>query len=101
LVVIPFNDISENRYTKRVGYTEEEDKAIREWLNPFSEFIKGDEVNWGTKAVTEFRHLTKDATIEVVQDPHWSRLMETAAVLRRVMGEEGGVAQTLKELTTG
>lgn len=93
--------LSKRRYTKRVGYTEEEDKAIREWLKPFVEFVKGEDVNWGTKSVTEFRQLTKHATIEVIKDPHWSRLMETAAVLGRVIEEEGGILQTLKEITTG
>jgi hypothetical protein len=42
--------------------------------------------------------LTEDGRVEVVRDPHWPRLMETAAVLRRVVEEEGGVIETFKEL---
>jgi hypothetical protein len=45
--------------------------------------------------------LTKDATVEIVQDPHWSRLMETAAVLKRVVEDEGGAIEVFKELTVG
>ena len=88
-------------YIKRVGFTEAEDKAIREWLAPFAKFIKGEEVTWGTSDVTQFRHLTDDAKIEIVQDPYWGKLMDTAAVLRRVVEQEGGVIETIKSLTVG
>jgi hypothetical protein len=81
--------------------TEKEDKAIREWLVPFAQFIKGEEVSWGTEDVTQFRQLAKDGKVEVVEDPYWSRLMETAAVLKQVVEQEGGVIETFKELTVG
>jgi hypothetical protein len=88
-------------YIKRVGFTEAEDKAITEWLEPFAKFIKGEDVTWGTSDVTQFRHLTEDAKIEIVQDPYWGNLMDTAAVLRRVVEQEGGVIETIKSLTVG
>jgi len=88
-------------YIKRVGFTEAEDRVIREWLAPFAKFIKGEEVVWGTSDVTQFRHLTEDAKIEIVQDPHWGNLMDTAAVLRKVVEQEGGVIETIKSLTVG
>jgi hypothetical protein len=81
--------------------TEKEDKAIREWLAPFAQFVKGEELQWGTRDVTQFRHLTKDGKVEVVKDPHWSRLMETAAVLKRMVEQQGGVIETFTELTVG
>lgn len=62
-----------------------EDKAIKEWLVPFVEFVKGEEVTWGTSDITQFRHLTEDARIEIVDDPYWAKLMDTAAVLRKVI----------------
>jgi len=85
-------------YIKRVGFTEKEDKVIREWLEPFAKFIKGEEVLWGTSDVTQFRHLTEDAKIEIVQDPYWGHLMDTADVLRRVVEQEGGVIETIKRV---
>ena len=68
---------------------------------PFAEFVKGNEVAWGTTDVTQFRHLTEAGRVEVVQDPHWARLMETAAVLKRVVEEEGGLIETFKEPAGG
>jgi len=90
-------------FVKRIPFSEKEEKVIREWLVPFAEFVKGDEtVEWGTKDVTEFRHLTEDATIEIVKDPYWAKLMDTASVLRRVIESEGAtVVQAVKEATTG
>jgi len=85
-------------YIRRVGFTQEEDKAIREWLEPFAKFIRGEDVTWGTSDVTQFRHLTEDAKIEIVQDPYWGNLMDTAAVLRRVVELEGGVIETIKKV---
>ena len=76
-------DHGNSRYTKRVGFTPEEDSAIREWLKPFAQFVKGEEVAWGTENIAQFRHLTEDARVEVVEDSYWSRLMDTAAVLRQ------------------
>jgi len=84
-----------------VGYTAAEEAAIREWLKPFVNFVKGEEVPWGTSDITQYRHLTEDARVEVVSDPYWPRLMDTASVLRRVIEEEGGVVQTLKEIVLG
>jgi hypothetical protein len=90
-----------SRYTKRVGFTPEEDSAIREWLKPFAQFVKGEEVAWGTEDIAQFRHLTEDAKVEVVKDSYWGSLMDTAAVLRKVIEQEGGAVQTLKGLTVG
>ena len=67
----------------------EEDKAIKEWLEPFAKFVKGEEVSWGTSRITQFRHLTENGKIEIVDDPYWVKLMDTAAVLRKVVGDEG------------
>ena len=82
-MVWPHRDHGNSRYTKRVGFTPEEDSAIREWLTPFAQFVKGEEVAWGTQNIAQFRHLTEDARVEVVEDSYWSRLMDTAAVLRQ------------------
>jgi len=68
---------------------------------PFVEFVKGEEVTWGTSEITQFRHLTEDAWIEIVDDPHWAKLMDTAAVLRKVIEQEGGVIQAVKVVTIG
>jgi len=90
-----------DRFIKRVGYTETEERAIREWLRPFVNFVMGEEVPWGTEDITQYRHLTEDARVEITADPYWPRLMETAAVLRRTIEEEGGLFQTLKEVIVG
>jgi hypothetical protein len=70
-------------------------------LKPFAQFVKGEEVVWGTKEIDQFRHLTEDAKVEVVKDSYWSSLMDTAAVLRKVIEQEGGAVETLKKLTVG
>jgi hypothetical protein len=79
--------------------SQKEDKAIREFLVPFASFVKGEEVTWGTTDITQFRHLTEDAKIEIVEDPYWVNLMDTAAVLRTIE-EEDGVIDVLKQVTT-
>lgn len=63
--------------------------------------MKGEEVTWGTCHITQFRHLTDDRRVEIVDDPYWARLMDTASVLRKVTEEEGGIIQTIKEVTIG
>jgi hypothetical protein len=45
--------------------------------------------------------LTEDAKVEVVTDSYWPSLMDTAAVLRKVIEQEGGAVETLKKLTVG
>jgi len=65
-----------------------EEKAVREWLAPFSKFVKGEDVPWGTSEISQFRRLMPDARVVVVQDPHWQILMDTAAVLKRVIAME-------------
>lgn len=100
-MVCVVRSVRNSRYTKRIGFTPEEDSAIREWLKPFAQFVKGEEVNWGTQEINQFRHLTEDAKVEVVTDSYWASLMDTAAVLRKVIEQEGGAVETLKELTVG
>ena len=51
--------------------------------------------------ITKFRHLTETGKIEIVDDPYWAKLMDTASVLRKVIEEERGIIQTLKEVTIG
>jgi hypothetical protein len=99
-VVRPFYNLL-RRFTKRVGFTADEERAIREWLGPFVSFVKGEEVAWGTMDITQYRHLTEDAKVEVASDPHWPRLMETASLLRKVIEGEGGIVQTVKEVIVG
>jgi carboxylesterase type B len=72
-------------FARRVGFTKAEEKAIREWLIPFGQFVKGEDVSWGTSDIAQFRHLTEDARVEIVQDPHWPRLMDTASVLKKIV----------------
>ena len=55
-----------------------EDKAIKEWLVPFVEFVKGEEVTWGTSGITQFCHLTETGRIEIVDDPYWAKSTDTA-----------------------
>ena len=82
-----------------MGFDETEDRVIREWLVPFAEFVKGNEVEWGTKDIIQFRQLTPDARIEIVQDPYWAKLMETAEVLRKAVEDGDEVIETIENLT--
>jgi carboxylesterase type B len=73
------------RFVKRAPFVENEVKVITEWLTPFAKFIQGEDVDWGTSNIAQFRHLTDDAKIKIVEDPYWTQLMETASVLRDVI----------------
>jgi hypothetical protein len=55
--------------------------------------VKGGEVPWGTSNVIQFRHLTEDGRVEIVQDPYWAKLMDTASILQRVIEEDDGEIQ--------
>jgi uncharacterized pyridoxamine 5'-phosphate oxidase family protein len=91
-VVLTFFDETEGRYTKRVGYSAIEDQAIREWLHPFSSFVKGKVVEWGTTNITQYRHLKENSEIEIVSDKDWDRLIEIAAMVRKADDKEVGLS---------
>jgi hypothetical protein len=74
---------------KRNGYSQQEDKAIKEWLRPFASFVNGKVVDWGTTNITQYRHLKEDASIDVVLDSEWEKLIDIAAVVRKADDEEG------------
>ncbi|TAQ84331.1 hypothetical protein B7494_g7339 [Chlorociboria aeruginascens] len=61
-------DLSIWLYGNGESLTADEKEIVREWLKPLGEFIRGDNVMWGTKSLSEVRTLTSDGRIEVKED---------------------------------
>lgn len=41
----------------------------------------------------QFRHLTEDGQVEIVQDLYWTKLMDTASILQGVIEEDDRLIQ--------
>ena len=55
----------------RIGYSEEDKMKVNAFVEPFGNFLKGDEVNWGTENVRQIREMGTDGLVRVVQDDRW------------------------------
>ena len=53
--------------------TASERTLIKEYLKPFGEFLRGEQVAWGTQSFRETRTITSDQRIEITVDEDWER----------------------------
>ena len=67
----------------RAGYTKEDLKKVREWLEPQYRFLKGDHVQWGMSSEKQVRIFRNDGSIGIVDDENW----ETGLKVWEAMGK--------------
>lgn len=65
--------------------TKAEHDAIKEWMKPVENFIKGEKVDWGTKSIDEYRYMDRDGSIKVVRDSYFDRLINLANIAAGVV----------------
>ena len=53
-----------------------EKKLVKEFLEPWGSFVKGDEVEWGTQRLDEVRRIGENGKIEIVKDVLWDRSLK-------------------------
>jgi carboxylesterase type B len=51
--------------------TSSERTLIQEWLKPFGQFLRGENVIWGTRRLNEVKYLTSEGKIEIREDELW------------------------------
>lgn len=66
--------------------TAEEKETLMPWIEAFAKFVKGEDQDWGTRALTDSKRLRSDGKIDVMtDDPRWE---EALNVWELVNGEE-------------
>ncbi|ETN45675.1 uncharacterized protein HMPREF1541_09508 [Cyphellophora europaea CBS 101466] len=61
----------------RAGYSEDDKKNVKKFLEPFGAFLEGKEIQWGAKGEKRFRVMRPDGTVdEDVRDELWDKYME-------------------------
>ena len=61
-----------------------EKELIREWLQPVGAFLRGEEVDWGTKSLTEVKYLTAEGKVEIKEDEIWEAKLPLWEITKRV-----------------
>lgn len=60
-------------YGNGAELTASEQTLLKEYLKPFGEFLRGEQVAWGTQSIRETRTITSDQRIEIIVDEDWER----------------------------
>lgn len=58
------------------GLTEAEKQAVKPLHDAFASFVKGDDVEWGTRNVKEMKRLRGDGKTDIWLDEHWEEGFE-------------------------
>lgn len=53
--------------------TASERTLLQEYLRPFGEFLRGEQVAWGTRSIRETRTITSGQRVEITIDEDWER----------------------------
>lgn len=53
------------------GLTDDEKKVLGSWNEAFADFVKGNDVKWGTKTVQEMMRLREDGETDIWPDDRW------------------------------
>lgn len=64
--------------------TEPEKELIREWLQPVGAFLRGKNVDWGTRSLKEVKYLTAEGKIEIKEDEIWEAKLPLWETTKRV-----------------
>ncbi|KAJ7490793.1 alpha/beta-hydrolase [Mycena latifolia] len=64
------------------GMPEAERVMTRDWLQDLAYMIAGKERDFGTRTWMEVKELTRDGTVEIVQDERWADLERVAEIMR-------------------
>ena len=67
------SDITIWFYGNGAEVTASEQSLLQEYLKPFGEFLRGEQVAWGTQSIEETRTITSDQRIEITVDEDWER----------------------------
>ncbi|SLM40710.1 Carboxylesterase, type B [Lasallia pustulata] len=67
------SDITIWFYGNGAEVTASEQSLLKEYLKPFGEFLRGEQVPWGTQSIEETRTITSDQRIEITVDEDWER----------------------------
>lgn len=62
--------------------TDTEKELIREWLRPVGAFLKGENVDWGTKSLRDVKYLTADGKVEIMRDDIWQEKLPLWEVMK-------------------
>lgn len=66
----------------RAGFSEEDKARAHEFLRPFGQFLRGEQVDWGTGGERDIRELDRDGSLAVVKDESWERGLEIWEAMR-------------------
>ncbi|GAB7352269.1 hypothetical protein MBLNU459_g2730t1 [Dothideomycetes sp. NU459] len=66
--------------------TETDRRVISKWLEPYVRFLMGDPVGWGTESKTQVRALSRNGSIQIVEDERWS---QANVIWQELMGADG------------
>ena len=74
--------------------TSEEKSLITEWLQPIAFFIKGEHVEWGTKAIDQVKYFTADGKIETKDDEWWTEKLPLWDLTRKATSSQRGTRES-------
>ncbi|TVY83341.1 putative esterase/lipase [Lachnellula suecica] len=63
--------------------TAKEKGVVAEWLRPVSSFVKGEQVDWGTREINEVRYLTADGAMTIKNDEWWKTKLPLWELIRK------------------
>ena len=64
--------------------TDAEKVLVRKWLQPVGAFLRGENINWGTKSLKEVKQLTAEGKIEIKEDEIWDEKLPLWEITKRL-----------------
>ncbi|KAE8452466.1 hypothetical protein EG329_000368 [Mollisiaceae sp. DMI_Dod_QoI] len=70
----------------RAGFEEKDEETTRGLLDPFGQFLSGEEVQWGTECREDIRHVLPDGKVVVMKDELWEEGLRIWRVMAKAQG---------------
>jgi carboxylesterase type B len=74
--------------------TSAEKSLIGGWLQPIASFIKGEDVEWGAKAINQVKYLTARGKVEIKDDEWWNEKLQLWELTRKATSSQQGTSES-------